>query len=138
MKKLYTSILFILLLSISCKKDLIEPTLKDQLQGNWNYQKLVTRYYQGDGVLIKELVTPINSVDYGYVFYSNGTCTQRFGGEPAKFTYEIISDTEFEVNTGSKNLCRIISIDETDISFVVGEPQKNGSNYSTSTHYLSR
>lgn len=138
MKKIYSSILVILLISISCKKNQEQPSLKDLLQGNWNYEKLITSSYKSDGTLIKELITPITSEDYGYVFFDDGTCTQRFGGEPSKYSYKIISDKEFEVNTGSKNLCKILSIDETDIIFIIGGPQQTGSNYTTSTHYLSR
>ena len=139
MKKICSILLiFILNISISCQKNQELLSLKDFLQGNWNYQKLVTGSYQSDGKLVKELITPLTSKDYGYVFYNDGTCTYRFGGAPSKFSYKIISETEFELNTGSKNLCKISSIDNTNIIFFTGGPQQNGSNYTTSTHYLSR
>ena len=139
MKKIYSVLLiFILGIIISCQKNQEQLSLKDFLQGNWNYQKLVTGSYQSDGKLIKELITTLTSKDYGYIFYDDGTCTYRFDGAPSKFSYEIISETEFELNTGSKNLCKILSINETNIIFIVGGPQQNGSNYTTSTHYLSR
>lgn len=138
MKKLYTSILFVLFLSVSCKKESINPSLKELLLGNWNYQKLVNSSYRSDGALIEELTTPISSSDYGYIFYDDGTVSQRFGGGPSKFSYKIISDTEFEVNTGSVNLCKVISVNDNNIIFVIGGPKQTGSNYTTSTHYLSR
>ena len=139
MKRTYPILLiFILSIGISCKKNQEQLSLKDFLQGNWNYQKLVTGSYQSDGKLIRELLTPITSKDYGYVFYDDGTCSYRFGGAPSKFSYKIISDTEFELNTGSINLCKILSMNETNLIFVTGSPQQNGNNYMTSTHYLTR
>ena len=139
MKKIYSILLiFLLSFSISCQKNQEPLSLKDFLQGNWNYQKLVINSYQSDGKLVKELITPLTSMDYGYVFYDDGTCTYRFGGSPSKFSYKIISDTEFELNTGSVNLCKILSIDETNVIFVTGGPKQTGNNYITSTHYLTR
>jgi len=138
-KKIYPILLvFILGVSISCKKNEEQLSLKDFLQGNWNYQKLITSSYQNDGKLIKELITPLTSNDYGYIFYDDGTCTYRFGGSPSMFSYQIISDTEFELNTGSVNLCKILSIDKTNIIFVTGGSKQTGNNYITYTHYLSR
>lgn len=139
MKRTYPILLiFILSIGISCKKNQEQLSLKDFLQGNWNYQKLVTGSYQSDGKLIRELLTPITSKDYGYVFYDDGTCSYRFGGAPSKFNYKIISDTEFELNTGSINLCKILSMNETNVIFVTGGQQQTGNNFITSTHYLTR
>lgn len=123
---------------MSCKKDSSTPAIKEMLLGNWNYKKLISKSYKADGSLINELVTPISSADYGYVFYDDGTCTQRFGGAPSKFTYEIISEKEFEVNTGTKNICKVISINKTSIVFSIDSEKQKGGNYTTSTHYLLR
>jgi hypothetical protein len=138
MKNIYRCLIFVLLISVSCQKDSLTPALKEMLLGNWNYEKLISKSYRADGTLINELVTPISSTDYGYVFYDDGTCTQRFSGAPSKFTYEIISEKEFEINTGAKNICTLISIDKTSIVFSIGSKQPNASNYTTSTHYLIR
>lgn len=139
MRKTYKILLlFLISISISCEKNEEQLSLKDRLIGNWNYQKLINSSYKSNGTLINEIVTPITSTNYGYVFNDDGSCVYRFGGSPTKFTYQIISETKFELNTGTKNLCKILSIDEANVVFTIGGPTQAGNNYTTSTHYLSR
>jgi hypothetical protein len=81
LSKLFIPIILLLIVRFYCRKENSQTTLKEFLLRNWNYKKLVTSAYRKNGVPIEELITQINSDDYGCGFFPTRHALTDFGGD---------------------------------------------------------
>ncbi|MFD1259005.1 hypothetical protein ACFQ3S_19535 [Mucilaginibacter terrae] len=138
-KYLFLAILAVAL--FSCKKeDKTATGLKEQLTGGWDYGTLYQNDYDAKGKLLTSVRLQTRSNDY-FEFAENDTFVSTFDGlaEVTTGTYNVTSTTAFTLKIGNTTYpCRVVSLNLTNLVFVMANPKVVNQPYTEYVHTLSR